>query len=84
MTDPIPGLRYGLSLYLTSDKLAADTVVTLEAFKPLPPIVAEPDLKTLLAAVGGNGALEQLFKSAHDWRVMSDAEIAQYKERIND
>jgi hypothetical protein len=74
------GIRYGLSVYVTSDKLASDTVVTLESPRPLPPVTARSDLKALMASIDCCEAFESLAKSADDWRLMTDEEIARFKK----
>jgi hypothetical protein len=83
MNQPIPGIRYSISAYIVSDSADFETVVTIESPVPLPPITGAPNATVILASLGVD-ALHPIVRAADDWRLMTDVEIAQYKERICD
>lgn len=82
MTKHIPGIRYSISAYIISDSAGFETVVTIDSPVPLPPITGNANATAILASLGVD-ALNPVIRAADDWRLMTDAEIAQYKESVN-
>ncbi|MGO8738592.1 hypothetical protein [Rhodoblastus sp.] len=82
MTKAIPGIRYGLSLYWVSEKAGLSTVVSLEGPIHFPP-VKHADPSKPLASFGCGHVLAPLGE-IDDWRLMSDAEVRDYKEGDDD
>ncbi len=78
MFTPIEGVRYAIHIYVTSDALAADVVVTLEGERPLRPLGERRSLKELVEYAGVEPF--SALRGADDWRLMTADEIAQYKE----
>lgn len=78
----IPGIRYGLSVYITSDRRGLDTVVSLESPIPLPTCDSH-DLPALLKLLRSENVLADL-GDVEDWRLMTEEEVRNYKEHLND
>lgn len=84
MTERLPGVRYAIVVYIVSDRLNVETVLTLEAHSPFPEVTDRPDLQALMAHLACGETFDGLLQQADDWRLMSDAEIKSYKESLHD
>jgi hypothetical protein len=74
------GLRYCIEIYLVSEATDAETCVTIRSPVPFPTIPPVTDVRTLMTAILSTDC-GHLFEATDDWRLMTGAEIADYRER---
>lgn len=73
------GVRASIEVYLISDKLGAEVCLALRNLPKFPTFDGDVDAHALITSLGLQGEFAQLAIQADDWRVMTPAEIVDYR-----
>ncbi len=79
LVDLPPGVRASFEVYMVSDKLGAEVCLAVRNLPKFPTFPADVDARAVMTTLGLQESFAQLATQADDWRVMTPAEIVDYR-----
>lgn len=79
LIDLPPGVRASFEVFMVSDQLGAEVCLAVRNMPKFPTFPKTVDAHVVMATLGLQAEFAQLAAQADDWRVMTPAEIADYR-----